>query len=171
MSIRWEWNCSIRSRPIVTGRTTIASSYANQLHAKSDKLEKMHDLTTQAIENLYNNGDLMQLGDLMHQAWINKRSLSNMVSNSQVDEIYETARKAGALGGKLTGAGGGGFMLFFAPPNKHEEIKRKLEHLICVPFQFESAGSQIIFVEPEQVYSQEVLTRVRQTFSQSQASS
>jgi D-glycero-alpha-D-manno-heptose-7-phosphate kinase len=70
------------------------------------------------------------------------------VSPSAVDDLYEQARSAGALGGKLTGAGGGGFLLLFVEPERQPAILEALDGLLHVPFQFESAGSQIIFCEP-----------------------
>jgi D-glycero-alpha-D-manno-heptose-7-phosphate kinase len=75
------------------------------------------------------------------------------VSNSLVDEIYDSAISAGAIGGKLTGAGGGGFMLLFAPPSRQREIREKLNTLIHVPFKIEFSGSQIIFFDAEEDYS------------------
>jgi D-glycero-alpha-D-manno-heptose-7-phosphate kinase len=86
-----------------------------------------------------------------------------MVSNRVTDEIYAAALGAGALGGKLTGAGGGGFMLLFAPPNKHEAIREALRALVHVPFSFEYAGSQVIFFSPERDYARDEETRRAQT--------
>jgi len=76
-----------------------------------------------------------------------------MVSNPTVDELYNEAISAGALGGKLTGAGGGGFLLLFVPPEKQNDVRNKLNNLIYVPFKFEPHGSQIIFFDPEEDYS------------------
>ena len=96
--------------------------------------------------------DIGAFGDLLHEAWQVKRSLSAAVSNGEVDGLYERARSAGALGGKLTGAGGGGFLLLFAPPERHRAVLDALDGRIHVPFEFESAGSQIIFYEPGMDY-------------------
>ena len=82
-----------------------------------------------------------------------------MVSNSHVDDIYQEALAGGAVGGKLTGAGGGGFLLLFAAPGKQEEIKARLKKLLYVPFKFEFSGSQIIFFSPETDYLAEEKTR------------
>ena len=92
--------------------------------------------------------DIRAFGDLLHEAWLAKRSLSAKVSSSEVDDLYEQARSAGALGGKLTGAGGGGFLLLFVPPERQPAVLDALGERIHVPFEFESAGSQIIFYEP-----------------------
>jgi len=89
----------------------------------------------------------------MHEAWMAKRSMSAKISNSTVDELYTAAREAGAVGGKLTGAGGGGFLLLFVPPDRRKKVRERLSHLIHVPFKFEFAGSQIIFFDPQENYS------------------
>jgi D-glycero-alpha-D-manno-heptose-7-phosphate kinase len=77
-----------------------------------------------------------------------KRQLSDQVSNSEIDNIYETARGAGAIGGKLLGAGGGGFFLLFVPPARQQEVREKLSRLIHVPFSFESTGSRVVLYQP-----------------------
>jgi D-glycero-alpha-D-manno-heptose-7-phosphate kinase len=104
----------------------------------------MHDMVDEAIE-LIANDDLDGFGYLLNDAWQKKRSLSKMVSNSQVDEIYASAINAGALGGKLSGAGAGGFLLLYVPVEKQPDVKHKLSHLLHVPFNFEPNGSKIIF--------------------------
>src|SRR5262249_28651815 len=85
------------------------------------------------------------------------------VSNSEVDKLYERARSAGAAGGKLTGAGGGGFLLLFVPPEKQSDVVEALGSQLHVPFEFESAGSQIIFYEPGGDYREAERARRRQT--------
>ncbi len=79
--------------------------------------------------------------------------LGGLVTNAYIDEIYEQAKNAGAIGGKLLGAGGGGFMLLFAPPEKQALVKERLGQLIQVPFQFESTGTQIIFYDHDEDYT------------------
>ena len=74
--------------------------------------------------------------------------MSSLVSNNEIDEIYNRALKSGALGGKLLGAGGGGFILFYAPKQNHENIIKKLNHLIHVPFKFENLGSTVALYQP-----------------------
>jgi D-glycero-alpha-D-manno-heptose-7-phosphate kinase len=115
----------------------------------------MKDLIEESIAILNNGDDISGFGELLHEAWQAKRSLSPKVSNSQVDEIYESALAAGAIGGKLTGAGGGGFMLLFVPPAKREDVRERLSRLIFVPFKMEFSGSQIIFFDSEVDYSTE----------------
>ena len=135
--------------------SNIAESYVNDMEARRRQLRIMKDLIEESISILNNGDDLCGFGELLHEAWQAKRSLSASVSNSFVDEIYESAISAGAIGGKLTGAGGGGFMLLFAPPSRHKEIREKLNTLIHVPFKIEFSGSQIIFFDSEEDYSRE----------------
>jgi D-glycero-alpha-D-manno-heptose-7-phosphate kinase len=97
--------------------------------------------------NHHNNGhhSLDEFGDLLHQGWQLKQKLASKISNSQLNEIYRTAYESGALGGKLLGAGGGGFFLFYARPEKHDDIRSALNHLQEFPFNLERDGSKIIF--------------------------
>jgi D-glycero-alpha-D-manno-heptose-7-phosphate kinase len=88
---------------------------------------------------------LAEFGELLHEAWCAKRSLDTGVSNSEIDELYERGRKAGALGGKLLGAGGGGFLLFFAPPKAHPRLLRAFKGQPTLAIKLDAPGSQIIF--------------------------
>jgi D-glycero-alpha-D-manno-heptose-7-phosphate kinase len=115
---------------------------------KTKELKLMREMVNTALEILNSNSDLLQFGKLLHESWQLKRSLSDMVSTPLIDDIYSTAIKAGALGGKLLGAGGGGFMLIFAQPELHPKIKEKFKNLLWVPFKLENLGSQIIFYSP-----------------------
>jgi len=133
----------------------IAESYVNDMDARRRQLRITKDLIEESISILNNGGDITGFGELLHEAWQAKRSLSARVSNSQVDEIYQSALAAGAIGGKLTGAGGGGFMLLFVPPGKQREVRDRLNRLIHVPFKLEFSGSQIIFFDSEEDYSLE----------------
>jgi len=87
--------------------------------------------------------------------------LTQKISNPAIDEIYEAGRSAGAIGGKLLGAGGGGFMLFFVPPERRESLRVRLKKLLCVPFRFSHTGSDVVVYEPEQHYDQ-LLTAERE---------
>lgn len=131
----------------------VAGSYVVDLESRKRQLRIIKDLVDESVSVMKEGEDLSALGELLHEAWMAKRSLSNAVSNPRVEEIYSAAREAGALGGKLTGAGGGGFLLLFALPEKHEAIRRLLGRLIHVPFKFEQSGSQIIFYDTEQDYA------------------
>ncbi|MFA6724831.1 MAG: kinase, partial [Lentisphaeria bacterium] len=97
----------------------------------------------EACELLNSQSDLYEFGVLLDRAWQLKRALSPCISNEHIDRWYERARQAGALGGKILGAGGGGFLLVFAKPAAHDDIKKSLSELLLVPFAFENAGSQI----------------------------
>jgi D-glycero-alpha-D-manno-heptose-7-phosphate kinase len=131
----------------------VAQTYVNDVDARKRQLRIMKDLVDEAIALLNSRQALDGLGRLLHEAWEAKRSLSPRVSNKTTDEIYAAALEAGALGGKLTGAGGGGFMLLFAAPAAQKRIRERLAHLLSLPFTFESAGSQVIFFDPEKDYA------------------
>jgi len=123
----------------------IASSYVSWFKGKEQMMSKLHDFVKQGITILQGTQDIKEFGKLLRTAWIHKREWSNKVTNSKIDDIYEVALKAGAVGGKLLGAGGGGFMLLFAPPEKQANIQEKLSSLIHVPFNFSFEGSTIIY--------------------------
>jgi D-glycero-alpha-D-manno-heptose-7-phosphate kinase len=99
--------------------------------------------------------DIEDFGRLLHEQWMVKRSLTNLISNPVLDEMYETGRRAGAIGGKLLGAGGGGFLLFFVLPDEQKKVKKALKNLLHVPFRFENRGSQIIYYTPEDQHYEE----------------
>jgi D-glycero-alpha-D-manno-heptose-7-phosphate kinase len=141
---------------------TVADSYVQDLDTKRRQLRIMKDLVDEGIHVLTNGQDLKVFGELLNESWQLKRSLSNLVSNSEVDDLYTLARNAGAIGGKLTGAGGGGFLLLVVSPEDQPQVREALHQLLHVPFQFEFSGSQIIFYDPEQDYAQEDLDRRNQ---------
>lgn len=114
----------------------------------SRQLHQLHNLAQQGVEVLCNGYGLDNFGDLLHQAWVIKRQLSEMVSNPFIDDAYERARKAGAIGGKLLGAGNGGFLLLYASPFNQPNIRRALGDLQEVIFHFENQGSKLIFYRP-----------------------
>jgi D-glycero-alpha-D-manno-heptose-7-phosphate kinase len=143
--------------------STIADTYVNGLDEKRRELRLMRELVDEGVAILGSGQDLGGFGELLHEAWQAKRSLSAKVSNSQVDDIYEQARATGAIGGKLIGAGGGGFILLFAPPARHAAIRARLGKLIHVPVKFEFGGSQIIFFDREEDYSAEEQARSART--------
>ena len=117
--------------------------------SKKIELTKMHEMVDFSIDILVNrNKDIDDFGRLLNDGWHYKKSLSSMVSNNEVDDIYELAMKSGALGGKLLGAGGGGFILFYAPKSHHKNIINNLKHLIHVPFKFENSGSTVALYQP-----------------------
>jgi D-glycero-alpha-D-manno-heptose-7-phosphate kinase len=95
---------------------------------------------------------------LLHDGWQIKRSLTQKISNANIDEIYEAGRGAGALGGKLLGAGGGGFMLFFVSPERRQALRERLKKLLCVPISFSSRGSHVVVYEPDEVYDKSLVS-------------
>ena len=107
-----------------------------------------------------------EFGRLLHKSWKVKRTLTQNITNSSIDDIYEAGLSAGALGGKLLGAGGGGFMLFFVPPERREALRLRLKRLLCVPFAFSSRGSQIVVYEPEEVYDEGLTLERRAVYAQ-----
>lgn len=126
----------------------IAKSQIKNMKANTTTLHLMRAMVDDAMEILENpQRDIREFGDLLHQAWECKRTLSDKVSTDAINEIYQKARDAGAIGGKLLGAGGGGFILLFASPEDQEKIKAALSNLIYIPFAFENQGSRVIFHE------------------------
>jgi D-glycero-alpha-D-manno-heptose-7-phosphate kinase len=128
----------------------IAGEQIRKTAEKKAELKTMVELVDESLNIL--NGEIDRLGDfgtLLNEQWKIKRSLTSLISNPEIDEIYEAGMEAGALGGKLLGAGGGGFMLFFAKPEDQAQIKERLDKLLYVPFTFENLGSQIIYYAPE----------------------
>ncbi len=135
--------------------SVVAQTYVQDVESKERQLRALGALVDQGIAALSGDGDIAYFGELLHEAWQIKRSLSASVSTSHIEEIYEAARSAGASGGKVLGAGGGGFMIFFAPPAKQAAVRASLRGLIHVPFRFESSGSQIVFFDPQEEYRHE----------------
>jgi len=138
----------------------VASTYANDLEARRQQLRIMNDFVEEGLSILSGRDDIARFGTLLREAWQAKQSLSAKVSNPYVDELFEAALGAGAIGGKLTGAGGGGFLLLFVPPTHHQKVREALRRLLWLPFDFEFSGSQIIFYTHERDY--EIYERLRE---------
>ncbi|MBN2105276.1 kinase [bacterium] len=137
-----------------TGFTRVASHIAKKQIENTDKksrqLISLQKMTEQAISILCSEHvDFFDFGDLLHEAWSRKKEISDKISTPQIDNIYNKAREAGAIGGKLIGAGGGGFLLLFAQPEKHSNIKKALGNLLYVPVRFEKNGCEIIYYNSE----------------------
>jgi D-glycero-alpha-D-manno-heptose-7-phosphate kinase len=142
-----------------TGFSRIASEIAQeQLKVtphKKRELEAMLQLVDEAESILVSPGRSMDdFGRLLHEGWQIKRSLTQKISNPEIDAIYEAGLSAGALGGKLLGAGGGGFMLFYVHPEKRNLLRERLKKFLCVPFKFSTKGSDVVVYEPEEPYDQ-----------------
>ncbi len=128
----------------------VAGSKIANIASKQKELNAMFEMVDEASLILCNkNTTINDFGKLLHESWLIKKSLSDKVTTPLIEEIYSVARKAGAVGGKVLGAGGGGFMLFFAPPEIHERIKIALKKLIYVPFDFEDSGSRVMLYQPD----------------------
>ena len=130
----------------------IAGEQIKQTPNKKRELTEMHRMVDEAIGILNGDNDLLEFGKLLHESWQLKRSLTNKISTPYTDFLYETAIGAGATGGKLLGAGGGGFILFFVKPELQPKVREALSGVLYVPFRFENSGSQIIFYEPDLFY-------------------
>lgn len=147
---------------IIRTASDIAGSFINSIEDKKRQLRVMKDLVDESISILTGKFPINDFGLLLNETWQMKQNLSGKITNPEVNNIYNTALQAGATGGKLLGAGGGGFMLIFAPPEKQKAVKDALNQLIHVPFNFEFSGSQIVFFSNEKDYSKEAIERETQ---------
>lgn len=128
----------------------IAKSKIENLKSRQAELSRMQAMVDEAITILNGKEDAIDdFGRLLHESWTYKRTLSEKVSTPFIDELYEAARKQGAIGGKILGAGGGGFLLLFVPPEFQQRVKDRLVKLIHVPFRFENSGSKIVLYQPD----------------------
>lgn len=135
----------------------IAEEQIKNTSRNESELHKMNRLVDEGYNIVTSHKpDFALFGKLLNETWKLKRSLSTKISNDFIDEIYKTALKAGAAGGKLLGAGGGGFMLFYAEPENQPKLKKALNKLLHIPFEFDFSGSEIIFYKP---YSENVLDK------------
>lgn len=116
---------------------------------KTQQLNEMRKLVDDGVKILMSDNDLDDFGRLLDYTWQLKKTLSGRISNNELDEIYDRARNAGALGGKVLGAGGGGFVLFFVNPDKRQRVIRALRPLMYVPFKFETGGTRVIYYKYE----------------------
>jgi D-glycero-alpha-D-manno-heptose-7-phosphate kinase len=136
-----------------TGVTRIASDIAetqiNNIKDRKSELFRMREMVDEAVSILENEKEpIDEFGKLLHENWKYKQSLSERITTPEINQIYDEALSAGAIGGKILGAGGGGFIMFFAKPENHELIKKRLSKLVYVPFEFEESGSQVVLYQP-----------------------
>ncbi len=122
----------------------VAKEQQENIPTTTAQLHEMKQMTYEA-EKILRSGEIDDVGRLLDESWRLKRSLSSVISNSTIDEIYTDAKKYGALGGKLLGAGGGGFMLLYVPIQKQENVMRAFSEFKFVPFSFEKSGSKILY--------------------------
>ncbi len=139
---------------VFTGFSRFASDVAaQQVQATPSKVRElllMRQMVDEAVSVLGGNGDLADFGRLLHESWLLKRSLTKAISTPVIDDIYAAARAGGAIGGKLLGAGGGGFTLFFVRPEDRQHVLARLDGLMAVPFKMDNGGSQILVYQPDE---------------------
>jgi D-glycero-alpha-D-manno-heptose-7-phosphate kinase len=154
-----------------TGFSRIASEIAKEqirlTPQRKNELVRMSEMVGEAEAIVTNsNRSLDEFGHLLHECWQVKKTLTQKITNSNLDEIYEAGRSAGALGGKLLGAGGGGFMLFFVPPERREALRTRLKNLLCVPMKFSDRGSHVVVHEPEEQYDRSLTVERSEVYAQ-----
>ncbi len=123
----------------------IAKEQTNKLSENSETLHRMKALVDEGERILSSASPLDDFGELLDYSWKMKRTLANNITNDEINQFYETALKNGALGGKLLGAGGGGFILLYVPEKNQSKVRTALEKYMFVPFSFENEGSRILY--------------------------
>jgi D-glycero-alpha-D-manno-heptose-7-phosphate kinase len=123
---------------------TVLGSQKNNIESRRGELAEMRKLAYEAKDCLC-RGDLDDFGEILHRGWEFKKRLTDKVSNVDIDEMYSRAREAGAIGGKICGAGGGGFLLLYCRPEKQEDVRRTLSYLTEYTFSLKEDGSKVIF--------------------------
>jgi D-glycero-alpha-D-manno-heptose-7-phosphate kinase len=136
-----------------TGVSRLASDVArakiDNLRHKVRELESMRAMVDEAIVILHGKDvPINDFGELLDQSWCYKRRLADQVSTPEIDALYASAKEAGASGGKIIGAGGGGFLLLFVKPERQASVRERLSHLVHVPFRFENSGSRVVLYQP-----------------------
>lgn len=131
----------------------IAEEQIKNTPDKKRELKVMTEMVEEAVKILNrDSNDITDFGRLLNESWRIKRGLTDLISTSAIDDIYDNAIKAGAVGGKLLGAGGGGFILFFVPIEKQEIFKEKMQGILFVPFSFDTLGTQIVLYSTQDFY-------------------
>lgn len=124
--------------------TALAKQLVDNIDAKTKSLKRMQAMVPEAVDML-RRSDFDSFGRLLHETWTLKRSLTGAISTTTIDRIYDDALRAGALGGKLLGAGGAGFMVFVVPVKNRDRVRAALSHLISVPVRADFTGSTIVY--------------------------
>jgi D-glycero-alpha-D-manno-heptose-7-phosphate kinase len=134
---------------VMRSASKIEADKLNHIHERQGELETIRSMVDKAFSILNGESNILDFGRLLDESWQLKKSLSEKVSNPYIDTIYDTAKKNGAIGGKILGAGGGGFILFFVAPEHREKVKTALNFLLHVPFRFDVLGSQVVYYTEE----------------------
>lgn len=122
----------------------ILSEQRGNIRSRESVLDEMKHIVNIACDHLH-RGNVHEIGELLHESWMLKKQLASKISNSDVDDLYTIARRAGATGGKIAGAGGGGFLLLYCPPSRQEYLRQELHMLQELPFNLGQDGSKVIF--------------------------
>lgn len=164
-------NCALYFTGFARTASEIAKEQIRVTPHRKHELDMMFQMVGEAEAIIADpNRSLDEFGHLLHESWQVKRTLTRSITNTDLDEIYEAGRSAGALGGKLLGAGGGGFMLFFVPPERRQALRLRLKNLLHVPFSFASRGSHVAVYEPEEAYDKSLATERHEVYAQQPSS-
>lgn len=186
--INFHQNGAVEVKPIVTSSSRMAqleqhlalyftgfSRIASEIAKEQIRMTPQRANELEAMLQLVNEGEdilaspsrpLDEFGRLLHEGWRLKKTMSQKITNTNIDDIYEAGIRAGALGGKLLGAGGGGFMLFFVPPERRQALRQSLKRLLCIPMAFSDRGSHVVVYEPETAYDKALAAERSEVYAQ-----
>jgi D-glycero-alpha-D-manno-heptose-7-phosphate kinase len=129
----------------------IAGEQIKKTRQKKSELNMLRQMVCEAVSILYGKPEnINEFGKLLHESWLIKRSITRLITTDRIDTLYKMALDSGALGGKLLGAGGGGFLLLFVPPENQPQVKERLKNSLHVPFNFENLGSQVVMYSTQE---------------------
>jgi D-glycero-alpha-D-manno-heptose-7-phosphate kinase len=133
--------------------SSILSEQRQNIISSADKHNNLHKMVRLAfdLQAELQAGNIDSMGEILHSGWMYKKELASQISNVQIDSYYEKALNAGATGGKLLGAGGGGFLLFYVPLEKQDSVRKVLADLSELPFHFDYSGSTIVFADQQYI--------------------
>jgi D-glycero-alpha-D-manno-heptose-7-phosphate kinase len=162
-----EQHCALYFTGFARTASEIAREQIRVTPLRKQELETMRQMVDEGETIITSpHRSIQEFGRLLHESWQVKRTLTRNITNTSLDEIYEAGRGAGALGGKLLGAGGGGFMLFFVPPDQQMTLRNRLKHLLRVPFALSNRGSHVAVYEPEQAYDGSLAAERSEVYAQ-----
>lgn len=147
--VKLEENLLLLYTGLTRSSESILSEQRSNTETQEEKRKTLCNMVRLAAElrDAFTHDHLDAFGEILHKGWLEKRKMASKITNQAIDEWYERAREHGAIGGKILGAGGGGFLLFYAPREKHGDIIKALPELKPLPFEFEPQGSKIIYME------------------------